>query len=105
MQHIDVAIASVLQNEDVNPKAQTIEALVDTIYADVEDLQATRYRPILLKYATNRLYSEVALENNDVAYDVRPRLKTALETCISSKRYIRPIYNYVGHKMYSLETF
>ena len=36
MQHIDVAIASVLQNVDVNPKAQTIEALVDAIDADVE---------------------------------------------------------------------
>ena len=68
MQHIDVAIASVLQNVDVNPKAQTIEALVDAIDADVEDLQATRY--ILLKYATNRLYSQVARENNDVADDL-----------------------------------
>ena len=29
IQHIDFAIASVLQNVDVNPKAQTIEALVD----------------------------------------------------------------------------
>ena len=36
MQHIDIAIASVLQNVDVNPKAQTIEALVDAIDADVE---------------------------------------------------------------------
>ena len=71
MQHIDSAIASVLQNVDVNPKAQTIEALVDAIDA-VEDLQATRY--ILLKYATNRLYSQVARENNEVADDVRPRL-------------------------------
>ena len=32
----------------------------------------TRY--ILLRYATNRLYSQVAGENNDVADDVRPRL-------------------------------
>ena len=98
MQHIDVAIASVLQNVDVNPKAQTIEALVDAIDADVEDLQATRY--ILLKCATNRLYSQVARENNDVADDVRPRLvpksRIGNNAHVSLARDIYDLFMYIG---------
>ena len=53
LREIDCSIARVLQNVDTNTKADTVEALVDAIDADIEDLQAARH--IIFKHAYNRI--------------------------------------------------
>ena len=62
LREIDCAIARVLQNVDTNTKADTVEALVDAIDADIEDLQAARH--IIFKHAYNRYEKQSELVEN-----------------------------------------
>ena len=62
LREIDCAIVRVLQNVDTNTKADTVEALVDAIDADIEDLQAARH--IIFKHAYNRYEKQSELVEN-----------------------------------------
>ena len=87
LRDIDGSIAHILGQIAVTPKQSTIEALVEAIDADDDDILHARY--VLFKHARDRYHDQLYLMLGEKAAKPKLILKNRKGNYSSLKRYLR----------------